>query len=100
MAETAALRDCRALIPLGVGQSSACGRTAFGANEAQVADDFIAMAMVRWRVDAGDRMLPQAEIASYHIVEKVALCITAFWPIQLPQRVDAVEKVLVNMDES
>ena len=31
---------------------------------------------------------PQPRITPYHIVEKAVLCIAAFWPPRLPQRVD------------
>jgi hypothetical protein len=40
--------------PVGVRPSSAHGGTVFGGNEAQVADDFIAAAMVRRMIDAVD----------------------------------------------
>ena len=47
-------RQARLASPVGVWLSSARGGTVFGANEAQVADDFIAAAMVRRMVDAVD----------------------------------------------
>jgi hypothetical protein len=47
-------RQPRFASPLGARPNSVRGGTVFGANEAQVADDFVAAAMVRWMIDAVD----------------------------------------------